>query len=224
MINKKNLGDKFIIRNATPDDAVQMEYVQSQCYPTLHESEILDRNHFANHIRVFPEGQIVVEKEGVVVASASTFRCDFPEHDSTFLEETDNLWITNVQIADGDWMYGIDMGVLPEYRGLGLSKEMYKARHEVCKLLGMKGQIIAGMTIGYGKVKDKMTIEEYCNALEKEDFTDPTITPQRKSGFRWIRPLYNYINDPESGYASILMYYPVDENYSIKNKANFLKS
>lgn len=215
MINRKILNDKFIIRNAILDDVIEMEYVQSECYPTLHKSEILDRNHFANHIKIFPEGQIVVEKEGKIVASASTFRCNFPEHDSTFLEETDNLWLTNVQIPDGDWMYGIDMGVLPEYRGLGLSKELYKARHEVCKILGIKGQIIAGMTIGYGKVKDKMTIAEYCEALEKKEFTDPTITPQRNAGFRWIRTLYNYINDPEAGYASILMYYPVDENYSL---------
>ncbi|KIA85549.1 GNAT family N-acetyltransferase [Flavobacterium sp. AED] len=215
MINRKILNDKFIIRNAILDDVIEMEYVQSECYPTLHKSEILDRNHFANHIKIFPQGQIVVEKEGKIVASASTFRCNFPEHDSTFLEETDNLWLTNVQIPDGDWMYGIDMGVLPEYRGLGLSKELYKARHEVCKILGIKGQIIAGMTIGYGKVKDKMTIAEYCEALEKKEFTDPTITPQRNAGFRWIRILYNYINDPEAGYASILMYYPVDENYSL---------
>jgi GNAT superfamily N-acetyltransferase len=215
MISKSIFENQFIIRNATLDDVIQMEYVQSQCYPTLHESEILNRNHFANHIKIFPKGQIVVEKEGVIVASASTFRCDFPEHDSTFLEETDNLWLTNVQIPDGDWMYGIDMGVLPEYRGLGLSKELYKARHEVCKNLEIKGQIIAGMTIGYGKVKDKMTIAEYCEALEKKEFTDPTITPQRNAGFKWIRPLYNYINDPEAGYASILMYYPVDENYSL---------
>lgn len=217
MIDKKILDDKFLIRIAKPEDAIQMEHVQSRCYPTLHKSEILDRNHFANHIKVFPEGQIVVEKEGVVVASASTFRCDFPEHDSTFLEETDNLWITKVQIPNGDWMYGIDMGVLPEYRGLGLSKEMYKARNEVCEELGLKGQIIAGMTIGYGKVKDKMTIAEYCEALIKNELTDPTITPQRNAGFRWIRPLYNYINDPESGYGSILMYRPVDENYYLEN-------
>lgn len=216
MIHKSILHNEFIIRNATLEDAIQMEYVQSQCYPTLHQSEILTRNHFSNHIKIFPEGQLVVEKEGEIVASASTFRCNFPEHDSTFLEETDNLWITNVQKPNGDWMYGIDMGVLPEYRGLGLSTEMYNARNEICKQLKIKGQIIAGMTIGYGKLKDKMSIEEYCYALEINKFTDPTITPQRKAGFRWIRPLYNYINDPESGYASILMYRPVDENYSIK--------
>ena len=215
LIYKSILENEFIVRTANPEDAIQMEYVQSQCYPSLHPSEIMDRNHFANHIKVFPEGQIVVEKEGKLVGASSTFRCNFPEHDSTFLEETDNLWITNVQIPDGDWMYGIDMGVLSEYRGLGLSTEMYKARTEVCKKLGLKGQIIAGMTIGYGRVKDKMTIEEYCYGLEINKFTDPTITPQRKAGFRWIRPLFNYINDPESGYASMLMYLPVNENFRL---------
>lgn len=215
MIYKFFLDNQFLIRTASLKDAVQMEYVQSQCYPTLHESELLNRNHFINHIKVFSVGQIVVEKDGKIIASASTFRCNFPKHDSTFLEETDNLWITKVHISDGDWMYGIDMGVLPEYRGLGISKEMYKARHEVCKTLGLKGQIIAGMTIGYGKVKDKMTIQEYCEALIKNEFTDPTITPQRNAGFRWIRPMYNYINDPEAGFASILMYCPVNENYCI---------
>ena len=216
MISKKILNNQFFIRNATLNDVVGMEYVQSQCFPTLSPSEILDRNHFANHIKIFPEGQIVVEKDGKIVASASTFRANFPEHDSTFLEETDNLWITKSQIPNGDWLYGIDMGVLPEFRGLGLSKEMYKARHEICCNLGLKGQIIAGMTIGYGAVKNKMSIAEYCKGLEKKEFTDPTITPQQNAGFRWVRPLFNYINDSESGFASVLMYYPVDEAYVLE--------
>jgi GNAT superfamily N-acetyltransferase len=215
MINKKILNDAFVVRNATAEDVVRMEYVQSQCFPTLHESELMNKNHFANHIKIFPEGQLVVEKDGLVIGSASTLRCDFPEHEHTFLESCDNLWITNAHIPTGDWMYGFDMGVLPEYRGLGLSKEMYKARHDVCRALGIKAQIIAGMTIGYGKFKDQMTIEEYCERLGKKEFTDPTITPQMNAGFRWIKPVYDYINDPESGNASILMYYPVDENYSI---------
>jgi GNAT superfamily N-acetyltransferase len=218
MIHKEVLFNEFIIRNATPEDAVQMEYVQKQCYPTLDPTELLNRNHFINHIIVFPEGQIVLERDGVIVGSASTFRCNFPRHEATFLESSDNLWITNVHVTDGEWMYGIDMGVLPEYRGLGLSKEMYTVRQEICKRLGLKGQLIAGMTIGYGKMKEKMTIEEYCYALEIKKFTDPTVTPQKKAGFRWIKPLYNHINDPEAGFACIFMYYPVDEDYKLECK------
>jgi hypothetical protein len=215
MIRKDVLFNEFLIRNATPEDAVQMEYVQKQCYPTLDPTELLNRNHFINHIKVFPEGQVVLERDGVIVGSASTFRCNFPTHEATFLESSDNLWITNAHVSDGEWMYGIDMGILPEYRGLGLSKEMYTVRQEICKKLGLKGQLIAGMTIGYGKMKEKMTIQEYCYALEIKKFTDPTVTPQKKAGFRWIKPLYNHINDPEAGFACIFMYYPVDENYKL---------
>ncbi|MGL5113335.1 MAG: GNAT family N-acetyltransferase [Flavobacterium sp.] len=215
MVSKDILCNEFLIRTATPADAVQMEFVQKQCYPSLDASELLNRNHFVNHIKVFPEGQIVLEKEGVIIGSASTFRSNFPTQEASFLASSDNLWITKAHTHDGEWMYGIDMGILPEYRGLGLSTEMYLVRQEICKKLGLKGQLIAGMTIGYGKVKHKMTIEEYCYGLEIKKFTDPTVTPQKKAGFRWIKPLYNHINDPEAGFACILMYYPVDENYKL---------
>jgi ribosomal protein S18 acetylase RimI-like enzyme len=215
---RKEILDDFIIRNATPEDAIQMEYVQKQCYPTLDESELMNRDHFMNHIKIFPEGQIVIEKEGVIVGSASTMRSNFIEHNPTYLEITDNLWMTNTHVPDGDWMYGIDIGVLPEYRGMGFSREMYIARQEIGKKLKLKGQLIAGMAIGYGRVKDRMSIEEYCYALEIKKFTDPTITPQMKSGFRWIRPLFNHINDPQAGFACVLMYFPVDENYRIEKR------
>lgn len=215
MISKDILNNEFLLRNATAEDVIQMEYVQRQCYPSLHESELLNREHFINHIKIFPEGQFVIEKEGVIIGSTSTMKVYFPEENKSFLDETDDLWITNKHKSEGDWMYGIDMGVLPEYRGLGLSREMYFARQEVCEKFKLKGQVIAGMTIGYGRLRDKMTIEEYCYALEIKKFTDPTVTPQRKAGFRWIKPLYNYINDPEAGYACVLMYFPVDVNYKI---------
>lgn len=215
MIHKDIRENEFVIRNATLEDVIQMEFVQNQCYPTLHYSELLNREHFANHIKIFPKGQIVVERDGVIVGSSSTMICFYPKGNQTFMQVTDDLWITNTHEPDGDWMYGLDMGVLPEYRGLGLSKEMYFARQEVCEKMKLKGQIIGGMTIGYGRMKDKMTIEEYCNALQIKKFTDPTVTPQVKAGFRWIKPLYDYVNDPESGNTCILMYFPVDINYKL---------
>jgi hypothetical protein len=55
MIYNKVLDGSFIVRTATPEDAIRMEYVQAQCFPTLHESELMNRAHFANHIKVFRE-------------------------------------------------------------------------------------------------------------------------------------------------------------------------
>jgi len=210
MINKAINEGKFILRTAIPSDAEQMAEVQIVCYPTLAKDEILTKEHFANHIKIFPEGQIVITDNEKVIASTSTFRSQFPDHDHTFMEATDNLWLTKSHQQNGDWLYGIDMGVLPNYRGLRLSTAMYDARQETAKLLGMKGQITVGMTIGYGKYKDQMSIQKYCEMLKNNELTDPTVTPQRKAGFQWIKPIFEYLEDPTAGNCSILMAWPLE--------------
>ena len=73
MIYNSILENRFIVRTAIPFDAIQMEYVQASCYPTLHESEIMTRAHFENHIKVFPEGQIVVEENGKLVVPLTAY-------------------------------------------------------------------------------------------------------------------------------------------------------
>lgn len=55
MIYKNILENQFLVRNAVAEDPDQIEYVQSQCYPTLRDSEILNKNYFANHIKLFSE-------------------------------------------------------------------------------------------------------------------------------------------------------------------------
>ena len=126
------------------------------------------------------------------------------------MEITDNLWITNSHIPDSEWLYQFDIGVLPAYRGLKLSTELYNAQQELVKQLGMKGQVLVGMTIGYGKYKDRYSIQEYCEKLKNHELTDPTVTPQRNAGFQWIQPIFNYLEDPTAGNCSILMAWPLE--------------
>jgi len=209
-MNKKTKDGKYTIRTATLADVTQMQEVQTVCFPTLAPDELLSKEHFANHLRVFPEGQLVVTDNDKVIASSSTLRLNFPKLGHTFMEVTDNLWITNTHLPDGAWLYQFDIGVLPAYRGLKLSTELYNAQQELVKQLGMKGQVLVGMTIGYGKYKDRYSIQEYCEKLKNNELTDPTITPQRKAGFQWIQPIFNYLDDPIAGNCSILMAWPLE--------------
>lgn len=210
MINKKTKDGKYTIRTATPADVTQMQEVQTVCFPTLAPDELLKKEHFANHIKVFPEGQLVITDNDKVIASSSTLRIYFPKLGHTFMEVTDNLWITNTHLPDGEWLYQFDIGVLPAYRGLKLSTELYNAQQELVKQLGMKGQVLVGMTIGYGKYKDRYSIQEYCEKLKNNELTDPTVTPQCNAGFQWIRPIFNYLEDPTAGNCSILMAWPLE--------------
>jgi hypothetical protein len=135
------------------------------------------------------------------------------------MEVTDNLWITNTHLPEGEWLYQFDIGVLPAYRGLKLSTELYNAQQELVKQLGMKGQVLVGMTIGYAYYKDRYSIEEYCEKLKNNELTDPTVTPQRNAGFQWIQPIFNYLEDPTAGNCSILMAWPLeDKPFSFNSK------
>lgn len=210
MIHKKTADGKFLLRSATLQDVPQMAEVQVRCFPTLAFHERLTEAHYAHHLAVFPEGQLVVTHNGKVIASSGTLRSAFPKPEHTFMEATDNLWITKAHQPTGDWLYQFDMGVLPEYRGLKLSKEIYLAQQDLVKNLNMKGQITVGMTIGYIHYKAQYTIQEYCEKLENFEIEDPTVTPQRKAGFQWVKPIYNYVDDPTAGNCSILLVWPLE--------------
>lgn len=209
MIPIKTHEGGYTLRRATLADARYMEEVQSICFPTLAQEERLTKEHYAHHIKLFPEGQLVVADHEKIIASYSTFRTQFPKGNRTFMEATDSLWITQSHQPDGDWLYQFDLGVLPQYRGLKLSTELYNAQQGLVKAWKMKGQVTVGMTLGYSMYKDHYSIEEYCEKLKHDEFTDPTITPQRRAGFQWIRPLYNYVDDPTAGNCSVLMAWPL---------------
>jgi GNAT superfamily N-acetyltransferase len=210
-MNRQDLHNgRFILRNATVSDAGQMEHLQGICFPTLASHEKLTAAHYMNHVAVFQEGQLVIAEGEKVIASSATLRMQFPEVDHHLLDVTDNLWITNAHQPDGEWLYQFDMGVLPAYRGLGLSKALYAAQQALVRQWGMKGQITVGMTIGYEKYKDQYSIEEYCEKLKNLELSDPTVTPQRKAGFQWVQPVFNYLEDPAAGNCSIFMVWPVD--------------
>lgn len=187
-----------------------MEEVQRICFPTLASHELLTKEHYANHIRIFPEGQLVIVDRDKVIASSSSFRTYFTNLDLSFMEATDNLWITKRHRPDGDWLYKFDMGILPSYRGLKLSKALYQSHQEWAKSMGMNGQITVGMPIGYRRYKERYSLDEYLEKLRINELTDPTVTPQLRAGFQWLRPIFNYVDDPNAGNCGVLMIWPVE--------------
>ncbi len=153
MICGKTEDGKFLVRSANLGDVPQMSMVQLTCFPTLAQDKLLTEVHYSNHINLFPEGQLVVAKGDKIIASYGTLRMHFPKPDHTFMDATDNLWITKTHLPKGDWLYQFDFGIVPEYRGLKLSKMLYNAQQNLAKSLGMKGQITVGVVgVFYGGV------------------------------------------------------------------------
>jgi GNAT superfamily N-acetyltransferase len=206
---KKEILGKYILQTPSPEYAKQQAELQKIVFPTLSDKELITREKYLTHLVVFPEGQFIVLDGDSVIASCTTFRQNYNKGHHSFLEISDDLWL-GTHDPKADWIYGLDVSVHPDYQGKGIGREIYNARQEVARQLGCKGQMTAGMPIGYDKVKDQITIAEYCDKLIKGEIVDPTVTAQTKRGFILVEPLFNYLDDPRCGNCSVLMYWPLD--------------
>jgi GNAT superfamily N-acetyltransferase len=211
----KQINNEYILRTPLKGHAKEQAELQKCVFPTLSEHELMTQKHYERHLEIFPEGQLIVLDGEKVIASSTTMRQDYHAGHHTFLEISDNLWMGTHE-PEGEWLYGLDVSVHPNYQGKGIGRAIYNARQEMAQALGCKGQMTAGMPIGYDKVKKEMTIEEYCEALIKGERIDPTVTAQTKCGFTLVEPLFDYLDDPRSGNASILMYWPIDPKTKLK--------
>ena len=192
-----------------PEHADRLETLQHVVFPTLADAERFKAPHYRKHVELFPEGQLVVVDGDRVVAATSTIRrrFDFSHPEHTFADIIQGGWLTSHD-PDGDWLYGADLGVHPDYRGRGLARVLYAARQELVWTLRLEGQITAGMISGYGAVKDRMTAAEYCDLVRDGRVRDPTLSVQLGIGFEIRAILPNHLHDPASDNYSVLIVLP----------------
>ena len=208
----KEIPGGIVVRHMQVSDALQLEELQKIVFPTLAEDELIRAAHYLRHLEVFPEGQFVITFGGRVIGMTTTMRTnfDFLNYHHSFKETIGGGWLTNHN-PEGEWLYGLDMGLLPEYRGKGLARILYRARHEIARSLGLKGQLTVGMMSGYGAVSREISGELYYEQLIQGKRIDPTLSPQMKIGFVPIALMPNHLNDPVCGNYGILIKLDIDK-------------
>lgn len=194
------------ITNTRPEHLAALAEHQRICFPTLQPYEWMTEEHFASHLRLFPAGQHVALDGGRLVGQSSTFRISgaraLSQHQ--YMDILGQSYFTNHDPA-GEWLYGADMSVHPDYRGRKISKLLYDARKALCRQLNLRGIVAGGMIPGYKDYRDQISVEEYAGAVAAGELTDPTLTPQLRAGFQLRGILYNYIDAGELGNDSTLI-------------------
>lgn len=194
------------ITNTRPEHAEAIEIHQRICFPTLLDEDLLKREHVLRHLELFPAGQHVALDGARVVGMSTTFRATteqaFRPH--SFHDIIDAGWLSHHQ-PDGEWLYGVDVSVHPDYRGQGISRMLYDARKALIRQLGMRGMIAGGMMPGFHLHRDRMSAEEYVAAVAAGQLTDPTLTPQLKSGFVIRGVMYDYLEAGHLGNQAALI-------------------
>src|SRR5690606_12500271 len=93
-------------------------------------------------IKIFPEGQLAVVVDDVVVGSALSLivKYELFGDDHTY-EEITGKYTFNTHTPKGNTLYGIDVFIRPDYRGMRLGRRLYDARKELCEQLNLKAII-----------------------------------------------------------------------------------
>ena len=205
----RQFGSGLVVKRTGPEHAEQLEELQRIVFPTLAPEQRFRAIHYLRHIELFPEGQLCVVDGDRVVGMTSTIRYDFdfahPDH--TFAEVIQGGWLTSHQ-AEGQWLYGADIGTHPEYRRRGVARALYATRHELVHRLGLSGQMTVGMPIGYSALEHPMPMEQYYAELVAGTRSDPTISAQRRIGFELRGLIANYIDDPACDRYGIVLVLP----------------
>lgn len=211
----KTFGNGLVVTQTRPEHAEQLGELQKIVFPTLAAEERFEAKHYMRHIELFADGQLCVLDGERVVGMTSTIRIefDFQEPNHTFADMIQGGWLTSHD-PRGRWLYGADIGTHPDYRGRGIMRALYAARHEVVRRHDLEGQLTVGMPSGYGAVKDAMPIGTYITEVIMGKRRDPTISGQLHIGFEMRGLIPGYINDPVCDRYGVVLVLPAERKVS----------
>jgi predicted amidohydrolase/GNAT superfamily N-acetyltransferase len=158
-------------------------------------------------IHQFPDGQICIEDNGKIVAAALTIKVDYNRyslpHVYTDIVDEKNVIQHN---PHGDAMYGLDVFVHPDYRGMRLGRRLYHARKELCQSENLKAILTGGRITGYYKLSNELKVTEYIEQVKRKKIHDPILSFQLANDFDVKRIMRHYLpeDDKSQGYATLL--------------------
>ncbi len=189
------------VRRATLADVTAIAELNALAYPVLAENDVIwGEHHVESHLRIFPEGQFVVEDRGRVVGAASSLIVSFgrePYRTHTWYGMTDNGMFYNHD-PFGDTLYGADVNVHPDYRGRGLGALLYRERFDLCRQRNLRRIVLGGRLYDYAQHAANMGAGEYARRVEAGELRDAVLSFQLKQGFALIKVMPNYLDDPRS--------------------------
>jgi predicted amidohydrolase/GNAT superfamily N-acetyltransferase len=204
-----NQSSKLLIRNAKLRDVPAITSLSARVYAGtgMHG---YSEGAVTGQINNFPDGQFVILVDEKVVGYCATFRISeqigLKPH--TWTEITGNGYASRHD-PNGDWLYGMEVCVDPDYRGYRLGQRLYNERKKLCQSLGLKGIVFAGRLPTLAKrIKKYGDVEKYIDAIKSKQARDPVLSFQLHNGFEVIGVIPEYLTvDHESmGYGIHLIW------------------
>ncbi|HMR43025.1 MAG TPA: bifunctional GNAT family N-acetyltransferase/carbon-nitrogen hydrolase family protein [Saprospiraceae bacterium] len=190
----------------TADDYEELKQAMISAYQSM-PNAYWKRSHIEALLRKFPEGQIVIKVNGKIAGCALSIIVDSKKFEElhSYKEITGN-YTFDTHTPKGDVLYGIDVFVNPEFRGLRLGRRMYDYRKELCEKLNLRSIVFGGRIPNYHKYSDQITPKEYIEQVKSKKIHDPVLNFQLSNDFHPVRVLKGYLegDDASEDYAVLL--------------------
>lgn len=197
---------KIELRNLQLTDYLDLKESMEQAYSGLKDM-YWEKHQIQKLLKIFPEGQLCILVDGKMVGSALSLIVDYKKFgdNHTYSQITGNETF-DTHDPDGDVLYGIEVFIHPDYRGLRLGRRLYEARKELCENLNLRAIIAGGRIPNYIKYAAKLKPKEYIQKVRLKEIHDPVLAFQLSNGFHVKKVLTNYLKgDSESHeYATLL--------------------
>lgn len=213
----KDIG-KIELRNLQIDDYDELKDMMIRSYHDWAGSYWKEPQ-IQKLLDAFPEGQFVIFADDELVGCALSIIINYDKFgdDHTYKQITGDFTFSTHD-ENGDVLYGIDVFIHPDYRGLRLGRRLYDARKELCEQLNLKSIVFGGRIPNYTEYSDQLKPKEYIQKVLQKEIYDPVLTFQLSNDFRVIKVLKHYLPGDKGSeeYATLLewnnIYHAKDEH------------
>lgn len=190
----------------TNDDYKELKKAMETAYVNIPNPH-WDEKQVKTLIKKFPEGQVIIKVNGKLAGCALSIRVKYDKYERyhTYKQITGN-YTFNTHDDEGETLYGIDIFIKPEFRGLRLGRRLYDYRKELCEKMNLEAIVFGGRIPNYYNYENELTPKQYLEKVKGKLIHDPVLSFQLSNDFHPIKVLKNYLEGDEHSkeYAVLL--------------------
>ena len=202
----KEVIEKIELLFLTIDDYQELKKAMIEAYSSMPDSYWKEK-HIQRLIDKFPEGQVVIMVNDQLAGSALSIILDYNKFDDhhTYKEITGD-YSFDTHSPEGNVLYGIDVFIKKEFRGLRLGRRLYDYRKELCERLNLRGIAFGGRIPNYHSYAKELSPKEYIEKVKRKEIHDPVLNFQISNDFHPTKVLKGYLEgDTASNEFAVLL-------------------